>query len=448
MGDESGCDSLHAMLSGTFGEMYMCDLDWGRQHWSECDRCQGSLPEASNHLKFIEGELLRRIRVNIEQLRHRYCSSEQDLLARHDGSSLLPPSNTVNFLEPANVAASTMTFTLEPTLGGLDENTQRLLLLAEAGRAVQAQLQVMNDNWGLDYFHLLHASSEYSSTKCAPFIAALPIDVQLFVSQSILAMDSIEGCEPEVVTQMGSKLYMLVVNAAPEFCRLFSDCRGPVSHANNEVLPVDRNRLLRLCDNLEHWEDVADSLKAGQMEILRRWEQVGTRASDMEPSLKEGLGFLYAKLSENTRRSLQLGEYYYCHNQEPDDYSHAIVYFHRAYEAEFRRKLLVPLEARFQKERINNYGEERLKLMVGGRLNRTLTVGQALRFLNKDPVSKFVAELGIDANKLQSGTSELNITRNQAVHGSSHTREDADRVRGLLLGNPSILAHLFKNEVV
>jgi hypothetical protein len=155
--------------------------------------------------------------------------------------------------------------------------------------------------------------------------------MQLFVVQTILAMDSIEDCEPEAVTQMGSRLYALVVNAAPEFSKTFSECHRPTSNGNSEVLGADRDRLLRLCDNLEqHLDDVADSLKAGQMEMLRRWEQLGLRASDMGPYLEARLGLLYARLSESTRRALQLAEYYYSHNQEPDDFTPAIISFHRA----------------------------------------------------------------------------------------------------------------------
>jgi hypothetical protein len=62
MDDEFGCDRLHAILSGTYGYTYTSELEEGRQHWSACDHCRASLPEAENHLKFIEGELLRRVR--------------------------------------------------------------------------------------------------------------------------------------------------------------------------------------------------------------------------------------------------------------------------------------------------------------------------------------------------------------------------------------------------
>jgi hypothetical protein len=107
----------------------------------------------------------------------------------------------------------------------------------------------------------------------------LPDDIQLFVFRSILALDSIEECEPEVIIEMGSRLHTLVVNAAPEFTRTFSKCHSIVPNGNSEVVGVDRDVLLRLCDDLEqHLDDVADSLKAGQMEIIRCWHRFGARA--------------------------------------------------------------------------------------------------------------------------------------------------------------------------
>jgi hypothetical protein len=94
---------------------------------------------------------------------------------------------------------------------------------------------------------------------------------------------------------------------------------------------------------------------------------------------------------------------------------------------------------------MRDYGDERRKLVVRGRLNRTLTLGDTLHFIHNDPtISKFVTELGLDVARIYRGTSELNNARNDAIHGKGHTREDAERVRSILLGQSSILAHLFK----
>jgi len=457
----SSCDSLHGLLSGALGPEYISDLYLARQHWSTCDRCQGLLPQAVNYLNFIEAELLRRAHVNIEQLYHRYRSAEHNLLAKRDSENLLPLSCTINFLERKALTWEDFPHDRMARSAEPEENTQRLLVLAEAGKAVQAHLQVMNDTWGLDSFHLLHEYPEWSSTKFGSFVASMPHDIQLFIFQSILAMDSIEDCEPEAVTQpafkssssqMGSRLYTLVVKAAPEFCKEFVDCIMPSSTVDSEVLGAeDRDRLLRICDNLEkHLDDVADSLKAGQMEMIRRWDRFGTRASDMEPFIEVTLGPLYARLANGTKRDLQLAEFYYSHNPEPDDFKPAITSFHAAFEGEFKLRLLAPLEARLQREKMTDYPPDKpIKLMVRGRLNRNLTLGQALHFIHNDPiVSKFVTELGLDVEKIYRGSSELNDVRNDAIHEAGHTRANAERVRSILLGQPSILAHLFKEAVV
>jgi hypothetical protein len=449
MSNDSPCDGLQALLSGTFGETYIRDIEEAREHWSACEQCRGMLPEAENHLKFIEDELLRRIRVNIEQFYHRHCASENTLTANRNTANPLTASCTVNFLEAPMEATPVLRVQTRVKPKEPDENTQRLLLLAEAGQAVQAQLQVMNDNWGLDYFHLLRTDSEYSSTKCGPLISSLPYNTQLFVYQSILAMDSVEDCETETVIQLGSRLHTLVVNAAPAFTKAFPEQHSPAGVGNSRALEADRSRLLRVCDNLEqHLDDVADSLKAGQMEMIRRWEKSGARAKDMEPYLDMSLGPLYPRLAGSTKRELQLAEYYYSQNQEPDDFTPAVMSFHRAYEAEFKLRVLAPLEARLNAEGMRDYGDERPRLMVKGRLNPSLGLGQVLHYLHDDmTVSKYVKELGFDVDKIYRRSSELNNARNQAVHGQQHTRKNAEAMRNLLLGQPSILSHLFKETV-
>jgi len=83
--------------------------------------------------------------------------------------------------------------------------------------------------------------------------------------------------------------------------------------------------------------------------------------------------------------------------------------------------------------------------MVGRKLNPTLTLGQALHYVHSDStVSKFATDLGLDIANIYCGSSELNAMRNEAIHGSKHSREAAGRMRSLLLEQPSILAHLFK----
>jgi len=455
MTEDFCCDWMHTLLSGTYGETNLCDLDSARQHWLACHRCRVSLPEAENHLKFIELEVLRRIRANIEQLYHRHRSSEHNLLASRSGEDLLTPSSTVNYIDRQAVVYDLLEILgpegeSEDAVAEPDESTQRLRLLAEAGEAVQAQLQLMNDNWGLDYFHLLHEDTEYSSTRSGPFIASLPDDIQLFVFHSILALDSIEDCGPEAVALMGSRLYMLIVKAAPAFVKEFSIHSSPVSNTAPEVLGADRDRLQEICDNLEkHFEDVADSLKAGQMEMFRLWEKFGSRASDLEPSLKEHLGLLYARLSETTQRDLQLAENYYSHNQEPDDFTPAILSFHRAYESEFKLRVLAPLVERMRREGMSDHGDDQHKLIVRGQLNRTLTLGRALHYVHNDTmVKKFVTELGLNAEMIYWESSELNNARNDAIHEKKRGREAAARVRSILLKPPSILSYLFNGAVV
>ena len=450
--DETDCSSLQMLLSGTFGELYFENLDGLREHWSKCDKCQGTLPAAPNQLSFIEDELLRHARVNIETLYHRYRLAEHNLLAGIEGDNLLPVESMTNFIERSTVESRVLPIqwvTVRPTKQTEpDIYTYRLRLLADVGNDVRTQLQLMNDAWGLDVFHLLHELSEYSSTRFGAFFAGLGGDIQLFIAESILALDSIDDLDSATVVQMGYRLYQLVLKAAPEFVKECAGSHGPLAALEPDSRLADQDSLREFGQKLEQYlEDMADSLKAGQMEMLRRWEINGTRASDMEPQVEVSLGPVYPKLSITTKRNLQLAEFYYFHNQEPDDFTPSILCFYRAYEEEFKQRLLGNIEALLLQRGLKDYGDDRHILLIQGRLNRTLTLGHVLHFIHNDPnIYKIVEELGLNADRIYQRSHQINRLRNDAIHGKGHSREDAQGIRNLLLGQASILADLFKES--
>jgi len=449
---EYGCGSLEALLSGAFGDLHLIDLDDLRQHWLACDKCQGTMPEAPNHLSFIENELLRHVRVNIETLYHRYRLAEHNLLAGIEGENLSPLESAANFTErstveervgPIQFVKVRPTKQTEP-----DIETKRLLLLADVGEDVRWQVQAMNDSYGLDTFHLIYDLNEFSSTRFGEFFAGFSIDVQRFVVESILAADSIWQIDSKTVIEMGYRLYELVVKAAPEFVKTCAASHGPLTAVEPDSRLADQDSLRELGQKLEQYlEDMADSLKAGQMEMMRKWNSFGTRASDLEPQIEVCLGPLYSRLSVATKRNLQLAEYHYSYNPEPDDFTASIVDFYRAYEEEFKYRLLLPIETLLQQRGQKVYCDDRYRLLIDGKLNRSLTLGTALHFIQNDPnIYKVVKELGFNADRICERCRQLTKLRNDAVHGKGHSREDAESVRSLLLGQPSILADLFKES--
>jgi len=52
----TACDDLRDLLSGRAEEVYFLDIEDCRQHWSRCSDCRNALPEAINHLNYIEAE--------------------------------------------------------------------------------------------------------------------------------------------------------------------------------------------------------------------------------------------------------------------------------------------------------------------------------------------------------------------------------------------------------
>jgi len=183
------------------------------------------------------------------------------------------------------------------------------------------------------------------------------------------------------------------------------------------------------------------------METLRLLESHVKRAADLEPRLLELLGKeLYFRLGDDAQRDLELGELYFSNNPEPDDYSHAINYFHRAYEREFKQRLRMPLIKCLREKGHVNYGSggTAKPLLTNGAFNRMLTLGQVLGYLERDALVKgIVNDLGLHVDEIWENGDEIHKARNRAVHEYVCRREDAARVRNMLLGENSILKSLF-----
>jgi hypothetical protein len=87
--------------------------------------------------------------------------------------------------------------------------------------------------------------------------------------------------------------------------------------------------------------DSLDSLKAGQMEIMRMYEYNRRSAEAYEPFIAAQIGeVLYSRLDQMTRRALQVAEYLYKINQEPDGFGLFAVRMAQGYEKELNVRII------------------------------------------------------------------------------------------------------------
>jgi len=93
----------------------------------------------------------------------------------------------------------------------------------------------------------------------------------------------------------------------------------------------------------QDFDNLEDSLKAGQIEMVRLIEHNRRSAVTHEPYIAAQLGDpLYSRLHQSTQRALQVVEYLYNINQEPDGFALFAVRMAQGYENELTLRIIWP----------------------------------------------------------------------------------------------------------
>jgi hypothetical protein len=458
---EDSCRDLHDLLSGNLNAEYFSDIDALRQHWLNCGTCQELLPNAVAELQIIEDYALSTIRKNIEQLHLEYRSKT---------ASMLFESKQTKF-EPAVPITLSKPPTIEITLDMLERGpespsdseqlyTRLLILLAEKGERARNQLQVINDNWGLDYFRVIPDNDvgEYDSRVCGPLIVYLSTEIQVFLFQSILAADILNKlAEGEFPASLGFIVYRTVEHAAPELLKRYLDEQKHLVLEQTDVLrpnELEREQDSGISSRIEklasEMKSVGDSLKAVPIETFRLLKKNTYDTKEIDEDLTNRLGKkLFDVLSPRTRELLNAAEHSYRHASENNEFRPSILDFHGAYEFEFRRRISGPLARVLIESGQVEYPliDGRKQLVVAGKFNGALTLGEQLYLLQNDErVKNIVTGLGFDVKEMHRGASRLSKARNDVAHDRGCSRTEADRIRDTLLGPQSIFKSLFPSN--
>lgn len=203
---------------------------------------------------------------------------------------------------------------------------------------------------------------------------------------------------------------------------------------------------------LQEWkrefDDLEDSLKAGQMELVRLFERNSRPAASYEPYIIAQLGVqLYSSLQERTQRALQLCEYLYNINQEPDGFSLAAIRMAQGYENELTVRVIWPFVNELLAAGTQTYdaqGTSKEPLIRWGKVrSRGMNLGRLAWYLGKDPVMRSkISQLGFDADAVSKDAAWVGDVRNEAAHDFTCDRTMADDLRRRMLCCDGILSHL------
>jgi hypothetical protein len=213
--------------------------------------------------------------------------------------------------------------------------------------------------------------------------------------------------------------------------------------ASPETKPIED-----LLDIKHDLQDFGESLKAGQMEILRRIADNHPTAASLGPVISERLGApLYSRLHEKTQRALQLAEYHYKINQEPDGFASSAMMIAQAYENELNVRVIGPFVVMLLEAGAETYdaqGKSTNPLIRWGKPSkRSLTLGTFAWYLKEDPdMRSTVSGLGFDVDGIANDAARLSGLRNRAAHNFSCERTLADELRVGILCPDSVLSRL------
>lgn len=206
---------------------------------------------------------------------------------------------------------------------------------------------------------------------------------------------------------------------------------------------------LRFDDLSQQLGDGFDSLKAGQMEILRRMEENGRSAQNFEKHIESQMGGIYRCLNPRTQRHLQLAEYMSSINDKEPDYSHStVLYLAFAYENELLVRLIRPfLESRIRTgdQVYDGGGLRNRSLILGGRVQeRNLSLGNFAWYLNQDPQLRawINGSTKFDLNSITHDLERIVPKRDDAAHKPMCRRSTADDLRDWIYGSDSPFIHL------
>jgi hypothetical protein len=203
---------------------------------------------------------------------------------------------------------------------------------------------------------------------------------------------------------------------------------------------------------LQEWkrdfDNFEDSVKAGQMELVRLIEHNRRPAAAYEPYIAAQIGEpLYSRLHQMTQRALQVVEYLYNINQEPDGFALFAVRMAQGYGNELNVRIIGPFLVELLAAGTQTYdaqGKSKEPLIRWCKVHRRgMTLGSWAWYLGKDPVMRSkVSERGFDVEAISKDAVWISDVRNMAAHDFACDRTMADELRRRILCSDGILGRL------
>jgi hypothetical protein len=429
-----------------------------RLHWLSCPLCRQDYSYALDVLALVDRVILDRVAATLVHWCEKWATARQGLEVE------IAPSETVFAEKIAELA-----------MFGV-EVQNALSFVVEEPSNFTTELKIENET-----------SERISLSKSSEFILSLAWEVQGFVFEAVrcqemvlfpiqgdfgparmfVPIDEVEASEFQaeqsaaeedkvsfghILTQhllseygdisMGSAYEGIRIHARIHLDRFLEQYEHNREQRAGALKEGTANLFARQFEHVRKEQaDGFDSLKAGQMEIIRLAEQNGRSALSFEPAIEAQIGPLYRRLNDATKRQLQIAEYIYSINRSEPDFSHgSVMNIALAYENEVLRRLIWPFLESMRANGTQYYDggsqDSKRVLMKSGVLNvRNVGLATFRWCLQNDPqLNDWVRrEKSIHAQNVIADLSWIIKRRDAAAHELICRLSTADEVRNWAL---------------
>jgi hypothetical protein len=438
------CEHFQAVVSGKYALGWF-HLSMAEEHWDKCHECQSGFPHARLSLAQVKEEFKAESKDNIARIYHEFMSKKHSLS-----------------VEAGNYHAI-------------------LIELAQCAEAIQWELNSIHEICDGE-FHVLPVPDKDSEgvwedvrSELAPFIRSLGTKDQHFVFSAILASESFVGPLPTEAGLISENndtdedhsppvrrlkfgvpesevksfaLLALIEKAAVVYLQEY--LRKTKSRPTESVQPHKDNIQSIVRDLRQDWKnDFRDTLTAIRIETSQLYESKKCTAASYESDLEEKLtSHIYNQLEATTRRALQLAEYFYSLNNEPDGFAPAVAELAKAYEYEFHVRITKSFASDLLRQGIRSYPPSGSRQLIRGGNVSVHSIGDVVYYLKNDADMKsFLVRNRLDPYAIACDADNVTRVRNPLVHDSEGNIGHVETLRKLLLnGKSSIFAHLMPSD--
>ena len=468
--DLSECQRVASILEGDLvlesSNLFSGFLWRARWHSSTCESCQREHPRVLVSLTAMIEQAEMGLALEIDEIRGEYMRKASEIARR---SILSRPAGSIFALDEVLLMQRRSLGITEQSSG--EDETALLLMreLACAGQRVKQVFAAVHGE-GLAWFNVVPDLSDddqdHARKECAGLVRHLSAESRQFAFSVALAAELFPDLawtpvsDPPQGVHLGV-LYKVILSAARGYVDTYLEDLaaqswhsgaqprlGKAEPLQNATLSQSKLHPIEIdVDEVESVYEAQTVMMDVQSDLMERvsrledWRGAQDESekvtlaidAECEATWRNALGSRFDELAKETQGFLRHAEGFFTHPRNEHDFTSAVLDLMKAFEFEFRRRVIVPLIDDLQRIAVTDS-------TFKGELS-TLTLGQNLRLFQKYSLKTevlFHERLGVEHTNVCNAIARVNREKD-AKHLGKKTEAQARNFRASFFGKESVL---------